>query len=162
MYECGCVHKVNNINSASQPGYCHVNVKRVRKAPIWSLSNAGLTPTGIYSSFSVTLTSRLMLNIQNPVLYGIRASEMFATGPNIGPFVTSVMDGNFTSNIESSTSYDFGRSRPPLWYDASWLEQSRSEGEHCISLMVVGILILLTDWELHEPDRGNSQGGPSS
>ena len=92
---------------------------------------------------SVTLASRVMLNIQNPRLFGSVASTLashthrrsqqshsVATTVHIGPFVTSFtdvdleLDSQFTSEQESTINERSRRTRRirRLWYeiDTNW------------------------------------------
>ena len=57
--------------------------------------------TTISTSMSVTIISRLMLNLQNPVLF--ESTGVYTTSAHLGPFVTTVLDRYLRTGEASSS-----------------------------------------------------------
>ena len=68
--------------------------------------------------FSVTITSRLMLNIQNPALF--ETSGIQTTSTRMNPFVTTMVDRGSTSALDTYFSTDPSHLSPPTWYNSIW------------------------------------------
>ena len=55
----------------------------------------------VFTSMSVTIISRLMLNLQNPVLF--ESTGVYTTSAHLGPFVTTVLDRYLRTGEASSS-----------------------------------------------------------
>ncbi|KAH8115922.1 hypothetical protein DFH11DRAFT_1542729 [Phellopilus nigrolimitatus] len=113
--------------------YTYFRIRRVRTQPILR----GVSTT-FANAVSVTMVSRLMLNLQNPLLFGCVNGQQ-TTNTNIGPFVATVVGrsaGSGTTYTEAYTDSDMDMDiadaydgslprRSAVWYDRVWVTGER-------------------------------------
>ncbi|THH04356.1 hypothetical protein EW145_g5588 [Phellinidium pouzarii] len=110
---------------------------------------AGPVLRGVSTTFanavSVTMVSRLILNLQNPALFetSFNGAGTYSAATDIGPFVTTVVNRDASATVESnawgasssgahtetyagSDTVEEELPRSALWYDRAWVTGSRS------------------------------------